>query len=86
MLHAVIRSDRDALHFFGEVSGYNLQTLRQYVRQSVRDGGPLQVRLEIETDDQTDFVKHTQRWLPTIVDAGAMVEVEVLPSHRLLQR
>jgi hypothetical protein len=81
MLHAVIRSDRDALHFFGEVSGYNIQTLRQYVRESARDGGALQLRLEIEADDQSDFAKHTQRWLPALADAGAVVEVEIIPSH-----
>ena len=78
MLHAVIRSDHDALHFFGEVSGYNLQTLRQYVRQGTRDGGTLQVRVEIESDDQPVFAKHTAKWLPALVNSGARIEVEVL--------
>ncbi len=78
MLYAVIRSPRDALHFFGEVSGYNLQTLRQYVRQSTQDGGPLHMRVQIEPDDEPVFAKHTHRWLPALTDAGAAVEVEVV--------
>ncbi len=81
MLHAVIRSNRDALHFFGEVSGYNLQTLRQYVRQSTRDVGPLQIRLEIEPHDQPAFAKHTASWLTALTNAGAVVEVEVVPIN-----
>ena len=79
MLHAVIRSNRDALHFFGEVSGYNLETLRHYVRQSTRDGDTLRVRVEIEPDDQPAFAKHTARWLPALANAGTVVEVEVVP-------
>ena len=39
MLHAVIRSGRDAMHFFAEVNGYNLQTLQQHVRQTSREDG-----------------------------------------------
>ncbi len=81
MLHAVIRSDRDALHFFGEVSGYNLQTLRQYVRESRRDSGALHVRVEIEPGDQPVFAKQTARWLSALVNRGTVVEVEVVPSH-----
>ena len=78
MLHAVIRSDRDALHFFGEVSGYNLQTLRQYVRQSNQDCDTLHIRVEIEPDDQPAFATHAASWLPALTHAGAVVEVEVV--------
>ncbi len=81
MLHAVIRSNRDALHFFGEVSDYNLQTLRQYVRQSRQDCGPLNIRMEIEPSDRPAFAKHTSRWVSGLVRRGTVVEVEVVPSH-----
>ena len=81
MLHAVIRTDRDALHFFGEVSDYNLQTLRQYVRQSTQDCGPLNVRVEIEPSDRPAFAKLTAKWLSALVSRGTVVEVEVVPSH-----
>jgi hypothetical protein len=82
MLHAVVRSERSALHFLGEVSGYNLQTLRQYVRQSRQDGDTLHVRVEIERHDQPAFIEHTERWWPALAKSGTVVEVEVVPTLR----
>ncbi len=78
MLHAVIRSGNDAFHFFGEVSGYNLQTLREHVRESARDDGPVHLRVEIDSNDQKTFRRYTGKWLPHLANAGATVEVEVL--------
>jgi hypothetical protein len=85
MLHAVIRSDRSALHFFGEVNGYNLQTLRKYVRHSAADDGPLQVHLRIAPDDQPAFVKHARRWVRVMANAGNLVRVVVAAHERAPQ-
>jgi hypothetical protein len=82
MLHAVIRSDRSALHFFGEVNGYNVQTLRQYARHSAADDGALQVHLRIAANDRPAFVKHTRRWLRGLARAGNLVRVEVSAHER----
>jgi len=81
MLHAVIRSENDTFHFFGEVSGYNLQTLRDHVRETTRDVGPVHLRVEIDHDDQKVFRRYTGKWLPHLADAGATVEIEVLRSN-----
>lgn len=79
MLHAVIRSGRDdAFHFFGEVSGYNLQTLRDHVRQTVREDGLVHLRVEIDPADRPTFDRCTEKWLSHLTDAGAVVEVEVV--------
>jgi hypothetical protein len=77
MLHAVVRSERDAFHFFGEVTPYNLQTLRQHVRDRAWDGGALSVRFEIDAEDQSAFVKYAGKWLPKLRGAGNVVEVTV---------
>ncbi|HUI28289.1 MAG TPA: hypothetical protein VL403_19570 [Candidatus Kryptonia bacterium] len=78
MLHAVIRSGRDALHFFGEVSPYNLQTLRDHVRQSARESDPLHLRFEIARSDRSAFAHYTEGWLPKLRKSGATVEVAVV--------
>jgi len=78
MLHAVIRSGHDALHFFGEVSPYNLQTLRDHVRQSSRESDELHVRFEIGRSDRQTFAHYTDNWLPELRQSGARVEVAVV--------
>lgn len=75
MLHAVVRSEQSALHFYGEVSGYNVQTLRQHVRQALRDGSPVHLRLEILPADREAFGYYAGRWLRALRRSGAMVEV-----------
>lgn len=75
MLYAVIRSGRDAFHFFGEVSGYNLQTLRQHVRQTLKEDADVHLRVELGADDHEPFTRHTRRWLPNLADAGVSIEV-----------
>ena len=77
MLHAVIRSGRDAMHFFAEVNGYNLQTLQQHVRQSSREGGRVHLRVEVDPHDQAAFARHSARWLRALSRRGTAVEVEV---------
>jgi hypothetical protein len=77
MLHAEIRSGRDAFHFIGEVSGYNLQTLREHVRQTAREDGAVHLRVNIDPDDQLAFRRYTGKWLPRLAAAGTTVEVNV---------
>lgn len=78
MLYAEIRTSRDAFHFIGEVSGYNMQTLQQHVRQSVREEGGVRIRLEIQPEDRNAFTRHTRRWLSRLENAGVPVEVVVV--------
>ena len=80
MLHAVIRSGRDAMHFFAEVNGYNLETLQQHVRQTSREDGPVHLRVEVDSHDQAAFVRYATRWLRALSRRGAAVEVEVLDA------
>ena len=82
MLQAVIRSSRDAMHFFAEVNGYNLQILRQHVRQTSREDGPVHLRVEIDPHDQAAFVHYTTRLLRALSQRGTAVEVEVLEADR----
>jgi hypothetical protein len=77
MFHARIRSPYDAFHFIGEVTPYNMQTLRQHVRQSLREHGRLTISLELDSRDEPAFAHYTARWLPQLFDAGTEVEVEV---------
>ena len=78
MLHAVIRSGREALHFFGEVNPYNLQTLRDHVRQSAREDRTIQIRVEVDPKDRLTFDHLAATWLPRVQDSGAVVEVAVM--------
>jgi hypothetical protein len=81
MLHAVIRSTHDALHFFGEVTPYNLQTLRDHVTQSTREDDPIHLRVEIARSDRPAFARYTEKWLPALKQTGATVEIAVLPEQ-----
>jgi hypothetical protein len=82
MLYAEIRTPRDAFHFFGEVSGYNMQTLQQHVRQSMREEGGLRLRLEIQPEDRSAFKRYTTRWLARLENAGVPVQVTVVQPRR----
>jgi len=79
MLHAHIRTPHDAFHFIAEVNPYNLQTLHQHVRQSLREEGQLQISVQIDSTDQSAFARYTARWLPQLIAAGTAVEVDVSP-------
>ncbi len=78
MLYAEIRTSRDAFHFIGEVSGYNIETLQQHVRQSLREEGSVRLRLEIQPEDRNAFTRYTRRWLSRLENAGVPVEVMVV--------
>lgn len=82
MLHAVIRTDSDAFHFFGEVNGYNLQTLRQHVHQTVRESGPIRLQLKIDPKDQLSFHTAMRNWLSQLQDSGTVIEVSVRTQQR----
>lgn len=77
MLHARISTQYDSFHFIAEVNPYNLQTLRQHVRQSLRDDAQLKVSVAIDVADQPAFARYTARWLPQLIEAGTVAEVEV---------
>lgn len=80
MFHAVIQSDRTALHLIGEVEPYNLQTLRLYLRPTAHEPGPRRVDVTLDQEDQAVFNKHLRRWLPALTSAGTVVLVHVTPS------
>lgn len=80
MFHAHIRTPHDAFHFIAEVNPYNLQTLRQHVRQSLREDGALKISVLIDPPDQRAFARYTARWLPQLIEAGTQVEVDVAPA------
>ncbi len=75
MLHVRIRTPHDAFHFFGEVSPYNLQTVRQHVRQSLRESGRLTVSLQIDPSDEPLFARFVPAWLRQLGDNGTAVEI-----------
>jgi hypothetical protein len=75
MLRAIIRSGNDALHFIGDLNGYNLQTLQMHARGALRESGCVQVELELEECDATTW-KHFERgWLARMDRAGVDVLV-----------
>ena len=51
MMYAVIRARGEALHFIAEMSPYNLQTLRDYVRAIARDRGSAELRISFDASD-----------------------------------
>lgn len=77
MLHARIRTPHDAFHFIAEVNPYNLQTLRQHMRQSLREDGQLRISVAIDPADQPAFARYTARWLPQLIEAGMVVEMDL---------
>ena len=78
MLHAHIRTPHEAFHFIGEATPYNLQTLHQHVRQSMREDGDLELRVELDESDEAAFARSAGRWLPQVIAAGAAVRLDVL--------
>ena len=75
MLHAVLRWKHDAFHFFGDISPYNVQTLRLHVRDRARDGGNVRARFEIDPEERAAFVKCAGPWLAHLRDGGNIVEL-----------
>lgn len=83
MLHAEVRSNETAVHFFGEVNGYNLQTLGIYATQSARfDDRQVRLCLDIDADDESVFAEHWEAWMPRLKAVGATIAVRVRPPMR----
>jgi hypothetical protein len=77
MLHARIRTADDAFHFIAEVNSYNLQTLRQHLRQSLREGAQVQLSLHVDAPDELEFARYTAGWLPELIEAGIVVDMDL---------
>lgn len=82
MFHAHIRTAHDAFHLIAEVNSYNLQTLRQHMRQTIREDGQVKISVQIDSSDQPAFARHTANWLPKLIEAGTQVEVVVASPGR----
>lgn len=80
MLHAVIRSDHDALHFIGEVNLYNLETVEQHVRSYLKEGDRLELRFEVDPKDRRRFEQQAGPFLSRYTSSGIPVEVR---RHRV---
>jgi hypothetical protein len=87
MLRAVIRSGREVFHFSGELSGYNLQTLRQHIRKP-SEAGTVHLRIQIEPSDEEAFGRYSSRWLPELAKSGAVIELRAphKPSQMSIDR
>ena len=75
MLHALIRTDKDAFHFCGEADAYSLETLREHLPQS--GDGRVRLRFEIDRADQIAFERSTRKWLSHLLSLGTVVEVKI---------
>ena len=75
MLHALIRTDKDAFHFFGEADAYSLETVREHLPQCV--DGRVRLRFEIDRADQVVFERCTRKWLGHLASLGTVVEVKI---------
>lgn len=62
MLRAVIHAGTHRFHFSGEVSGYNLEMLREHVRRSLMEAVPVHLRVAIEPSDERAFTRFGNRW------------------------
>jgi len=63
MLHAVIRSEMNTVHFFSEVSRSNLEALREYVHDTAEAEGRVWLRMEVDEEEEQEFRQQTQSWL-----------------------
>jgi hypothetical protein len=77
MLHATIRTSREALHFIGAVSPYSLRTLQEYMREARRGERDVRLWVELEAADEREFSRHAQRWLGHLRRRGVQVDIDV---------
>lgn len=82
MLHAQIRTPHDAFHFIGEVNSYNVQTLHQHLRQTIREGAQVKLSLLIDARDEVEFARYSARWLPELIESGITVEMDINPEAK----
>ncbi len=78
MLHAMIRSEVNTLHFSSEVNRQNLQTLKQYIRETAREEGPVHLSIQLDhSDEEQPFRQQTRRWLEARAIHGGGFEAVV---------
>ena len=75
MLRAIIRSGNEALHFIGDLNGYNLQTLQIHARGALKESGCVHVELELEESDAVAWKQFERGWLARMDRAGVDVLV-----------
>jgi hypothetical protein len=75
MLRAVVRSGREAIHFIGDLNGYNLQTLQLHARGARRDGAAVRVEVELDDGDAALWRRYARTWLQRMRRAGVTVFV-----------
>ncbi len=76
MFHAIIRNGHGALHLVAPLNPYNLQTLQQHVRGMSKDGGAVDLRVEIDPRERPIFTRYAERWMRRLAGAGIPVHVE----------
>ena len=74
MLEAHIVSPRGSLYYAGDTVPYDLETLRQHVRDSIWGMTPADVLVEIILDDSV-VAPHVAAWLRAIAAIGVGVRV-----------
>jgi hypothetical protein len=77
MLHATIRTSREALHFIGTVSPDSVRILQQYVRDAGRDEREIRLCVDLEPADEREFARHAQRWIGHLRRRGVQVDIDV---------
>jgi hypothetical protein len=73
MLEAHIASPRGSFYYAGELSPYDLETLRQHLRDSVTEVPATDVHLELTLDDES-VVTGIATWLRGIERSGVRVQ------------
>ena len=79
-MYALIRARGEALHFIAELTPYNLQTLRDYVRAIARDRGPAELRISFDAADETALQRFGERWLSRLAADGVSLHMERIPA------
>lgn len=82
MLYATVRSGREALHFVAEVTPYNVQTLQQHVRGTLRDRGRGDVLILLDPSDAQAWNCYAHCWLSRLTDTGVPVRVQIVEPRR----
>ena len=80
MLRAIIRSGHEALHFIGDLNGYNLQTLQLHARSALKEIGSARVELELDESDAVTWKHYERAWLARMDRAGVTVLVRAKAS------
>jgi hypothetical protein len=77
LLRAEIQSEGCTLHLSGELDGYSMESVHEFVRRRRSGAGDVRLLLEIDREDRHAFTAYAPRWLRRFVAAGAGLEVRV---------